>query len=213
MAGAPPTTDFARVDLVIVPIGVGRTFGRIHRKAYPEPLGYGKNATRFSDPRRRKPENRFGVLYLGASLKVCFVETILRDRRDGLAGEIEIAESELTDRHYSEITARESLRLVDLGDDGLLQMGIPTDVARGRNQALARKWSVAIHEHPAAVDGIIYPSRLNNETNLAIYDRAIAKLAGKNIFDLDKAPGIGPVLDRFQVALVDGLSGPTTARP
>lgn len=212
MAGAPPTPDFARVDLVIASVDVGRTFGRIHRKAYPDPLGYGKNATRFSDPRRRKPESRFGVLYLGASLKVCFVETILRDLRDGLVGEIEIAESELTDRRYSEITVRKPLRLVDLGDDGLLQMGIPTDVARGRNQTLARKWSVAIHEHPAVVDGIIYPSRLNNETNLAIYDRAIAKLAEKAIHDLNEAPGIGAVLDRFQVAFPDSLSGPTTPR-
>lgn len=206
MAGSPPTSDFARVDLVIAPIYAGKTFGRIHRKAYPDPLGYGKNATRFSDPRRRKPENRFGVLYLGASLKICFLETVLRDRRDGLVGEIEIAESELTDRHYSEVSIRERLHLVNFDDDGLLQMGIPTDVARGRNQTLARKWSVAIHEHPATVDGIIYPSRLNNETNLAIYDRAIAKLAAKDIYDLDKAPGIGPVLDRFQVSFPDALS-------
>jgi hypothetical protein len=208
VTGSPPTPDFARVDLVLAPIDVGEIFGRIHRKAYPDPLGFGKNATRFSDPRRRKPENRFGVLYLGASLKVCFVETILRDRRDGLVGEIEIAESELTDRHYSEISVREQLRLVDLGDDGLLQMGIPTDVARGRNQALARKWSVAIHEHPAAVDGIVYPSRLNNETNLAIYDRAVAKLAAKDIYDLDRAPGIGAVLDRFEVAFTDAAPKP-----
>lgn len=203
MTGSPPTADFARVDLVIAPIDVGKTFGRIHRKAYPDPLGYGKNATRFSDPRRRKPENRFGVLYLGASLKVCFVETILRDQRDGLVGELEIAESELTDRHYSEISIRESLRLVDLADDALLQMGIPTDVARGRNQALARKWSVAIYEHPAGVDGILYPSRLNNEINLAIYDRAITKLAAVGTCNLEVAPEIGTILDRFQVAFVD----------
>lgn len=204
MAGLPPTPDFAAVDLVIAPIDAGNTFGRIHRKTFPDPLGYGKNATRFSDPRRRKPENRFGVLYLGASLKVCFIETILRDRRDGLVGEIEMAESELIDRCYSQISVREPLRLADFNDDNLLRMGIPADVARGRNQALARKWSLAIHEHPAAVDGILYPSRLNNETNLAIYDRAISKLARKSSCDLDKAPGIGSVLDRFQVAFVGG---------
>lgn len=203
MAGAAPTPAFAGVDLVIAPIDAGTIFGRIHRKAFPEPLGYGKNATRFSDPRRRKPESRFGVLYLGESLKTCFVETILRDRRDGLVGEVEIAESELTDRYYSQISVAEPLRLIDLQDDGLLRMGIPTDVARGRSQALARKWSLAIYEHPAAVDGILYPSRLNNETNLAIYDRAISRLAARGSCDLDKAPGIGSVLDRFEVAFTD----------
>lgn len=203
MAGAQPSPEFARADLVIASVNAGRSFGRIHRKDYPESLGYGKNATRFSDPRRRKPENRFGVLYLGASLKACFVETILRDRRDGVVGGIEIAEAELADRYYSRVSVRQPLRLVDLGDDGLLRMGIPTDVARGRNQALARKWSLAIHEHPAGVDGIIYPSRLNNETNLAIYDRAIAKLEAESRCDLDRAPGIGAVLDRFEVLFPD----------
>lgn len=202
MAGTPPTAAFARADLVIAAVDAGTSFGRIHRKAYPEPLSYGKNATRFSDPRRRKPENRFGVLYLGASLKVCFVETILRDRRDGLVGEIEIDESELSDRHYSEISVDAPLRLVNFDDDGLLQMGIPTDVARGRDQTVARKWSLAIHDHPAAVDGILYPSRLNNEINLAIYDRAIPKLATKTMCDLDKAPGIGPILDRFEICFL-----------
>lgn len=200
MAGSTPTPAFAQVALVIAPVGVGEAYGRIHRKAFPEPLGYGKNATRFSDPRRRKPDNRFGVIYLGSSLKVCFVEAVLRDRRDGIVGEIVMDETELTDRHYSLIAVREPLRLVNFGDDGLLQMGIPTDVARGRSQGLARKWSLAIYDHPAAVDGILYPSRLNNETNLAIFDRAVTKLSSQSTHDLDKAPGIGGILDRFEIA-------------
>ena len=32
---------------------------------FPNPLGFGKAPSRFSDPRRRVDANRFGILYLG----------------------------------------------------------------------------------------------------------------------------------------------------
>lgn len=202
MAGVPPTPAFAGVDLDIAPIDVGETFGRIHRKTFPDPLGYGKNLTRFSDPRRRVPDNRFGILYLGSSLKVCFLETVLRDERDGVVGDVVIAESELDARLFAEIGVRDPLRLLDLRGDGPVRMGIPSDVVRGRTQSLARRWSVAFHDHPASVDGIIYPSRLNNEVNLAIYDRAITKLEPLGGYVLKRAPGLVDVLDDFLVSLV-----------
>jgi len=199
---AEPTPDFARVDLDIAPVSASGVYGRIHRKAFPDPIGFGKNATRFSDPRRRIPENRFGVLYLGSTLKVCFVETILRDQRDGVVGDVEIEEGELDDRLYSQLRVRTPLRLVDLQGDGPLRMGIPSDVVRGRTQTLARKWSLAIYDHPAKVDGIIYPSRLNGEVNLAIYDRAVTRLEPLRTGELITAPGITAVLDDFFIALV-----------
>jgi hypothetical protein len=155
----PPTPAFDSVALDFTTIPVGAKFGRIHRKTFADPLGFGKNPSRFSDPRRRAEASRFGVLYLGSSLKVCFLETMLRDDRDGIVGQIAIAESDLDDRRYSEIRDREPLRLLDLTGDGPVRMGIPSDVARGRRQALARKWSVAFYEHPQQPDGIVYPSR------------------------------------------------------
>ncbi len=202
MSGASPTPDFARVDLEIATIRAGCGFGRIHRAAYPAPLGFGKNATRFSDPRRRIEDNRVGVLYLGSTSKVCFLEAVLRDQRDGVVGEIEIEEAEITDRLYSEIAIGRALKLVDLRSDLPVKMGIPSDVVRGRTQTLARKWSLAIYEHPAAVDGIIYPSRLSTEVNLAVYDRAVSKLTPRSTGPLEKAANIGRLLTDFQVALV-----------
>lgn len=86
--------------------------------------------------------------------------------------------------------------------DGPLRMGVPSDVVRGRTQTLARKWSVAIHEHPERVDGILYPSRLNGEVNLAVSDRAIPKLEPAATMDLKGAAEIGDVLDDFFVALI-----------
>ncbi|WP_439571507.1 RES family NAD+ phosphorylase [Sphingomonas sp.] len=202
MAGLAPTNAFAGVGLDIAVIDPGLVLGRIHHRAFPEPLGFGKAPSRFSDPRRRKPENRFGVLYLGSSLKVCFVETILRDHRDGVVGDVPIAETEMTDRLYSGIAVTNPLRLIDLRGDSPLRMGIPSDVVRGRTQQLARRWSLAIHQHPEGVDGIIYPSRLNGEENLAIYDRAIAKLAFGAVGPLELEAGIDGILNDLRVALV-----------
>lgn len=202
MPGLPPTPAFDGVALDLMTVPAGANFGRIHRKMFSDPLGFGKNPSRFSDPRRRTEANRFGVLYLGSSLKVCFLETVLRDDRDGIVGQIAIAESELDDRRYAEIRVRQALRLLDLTGDGPVRMGIPSDVARSRRQGLARKWSVAFHEHPQRPDGIAYPSRLNGETNLAIYGRAVGKLELFREQHLKRAAGLPSVLDDFQVALL-----------
>ncbi|MER9131392.1 RES family NAD+ phosphorylase [Mesorhizobium sp. M0768] len=80
-------------------------------------MGYGKSPSQFSDPRRRLDANRFGVLYLGDSLKVCFLETVLRDRREGILADLPIEEVELTRRRYAEIATTADLRLVHLTGD------------------------------------------------------------------------------------------------
>jgi hypothetical protein len=49
---------------------------------------------------------------------------------------------------------------------------------------------------------ILYPSRLNEDTNLAVYDRAIAKLGVERTLSLMKAPGFADVLNSLKVALV-----------
>ncbi|MER9606472.1 RES family NAD+ phosphorylase [Mesorhizobium sp. M0243] len=202
MPGVPPPADFGRAKLEIETISPGRTFGRIYWNTYPDPLGYGKSLSRFSDPRRRVDANRFGVLYLGDSLKVCFLETVLRDRREGTLDDLPIEEVELTQRRYAEIAATADLRLVDLRGDNAVRMGVPTDVVRAQRQNLARRWSLAFHEHPSEPDGIIYPSRLNGAINLAIYDRAIPKLQPKRVLTLLGARGLAQVLEDFRVGLV-----------
>ena len=80
-------------------------------------------------------------------------------------------------------------------------MGIPSDVPRSANQALARRWSLAFYQHPSQPDGIIYPSRLNEDTNVAIYDRAVTKLREVGKSDLIGAPGFAQVLDDLRVAI------------
>jgi hypothetical protein len=201
MARALPPKAFRTARLEIRRLAAGARFGRVYSDRFPDPLGFGKTPSRFSDSRRRVAAHRFGVLYLGQTLKVCFLEALLRDRRDGLIAALPIAEEELHRRLYAEIYLREPLRLVDLEGDGPVKMGVPTDVAKASRQPLARAWSVAFHEHVEGPDGILYPSRLNGHTNLAIYDRAVPKLAAGAVVKLIDAPGLDRVLDDLAVAL------------
>jgi len=201
VAGPAPTSDFGAVSLDLATVEAGERFGRIYLSRFSDPLGYGKTLSRFSDPRRRVPANRFGVLYLGSTLKVCFIEAVLRDQGDGRTGDLLLDGRDLAVRNYAEIEVTTPLSLLDLRNDGPLRMGVPSDVARGVKQSLARQWSVAFHEHPARPDGIVYPSRLNGETNLAIYDRAIGKLSARSSGPLLQQPGLALVLRALKVGL------------
>lgn len=201
MPGLNPPLEFAAVALDIATVDAGSQFGRIFFTRFKDPLGFGKSATRFSDPRRRRPANRFGVVYLGSSLKVCFIEAVMRDQGDGRIDDLLLDERDLTVRSYATIELTKALSLVDLRGDGPLRMGIPSDVAGGSKQSLARRWSLAIHEHPSKPDGIIYPSRLNGETNVAVYDRAILKLRAIAHGELLSEIGLGKVLRDLKVGL------------
>ena len=198
---AAPTAAFAGATLDIATIKAGESYRRIYVARYPDPLGFGKAESRFSDPRRRVEANRFGVLYLGSSLKVCFLEAVLRDARDGEAGTLPIAMTTISERATAAIAPTRDLHLLDLTGDGPVRMGIPSDVARGARQSLARRWSVAFHEHPAQIDGILYPSRLNGEQNIAVYDRAIPALACNGTVPLIRAKGLVAILNDFKVAI------------
>ncbi|WP_234890580.1 RES family NAD+ phosphorylase [Sinorhizobium meliloti] len=157
---------------------------------------------RFSDPRRRDPARRFGVVYLGDTLKVCFLEAALRDRRDGLMGDLPIDEKEIYARRYAEIETIVDLRLVDLREDTRSGWECRR-MSQSSRQSLGRAWSLAFHEHRSVPDGIIYPSRLNGHTNLAIFDRAISKLSAVRVVPLIGAPGLATIINDLRVSLVD----------
>jgi hypothetical protein len=74
LAGCLPK-DSNRAQLNSLSIKTGTKWFRLSSSRYPDPLGFGFSPSRFSDPRVALPEkDRFGVIYFGSSLKVCFLE-------------------------------------------------------------------------------------------------------------------------------------------
>jgi hypothetical protein len=165
---------------------------------FADPLGWGLGLSRFSDPTGMA----FGVVYLGASAKVAFVETVLRDRADGRGGDFVLDMAEIEKRSLASIALTKPLRLVDLADDGRLRMGVPSDVVGSSDQALARAWSAAFHAHKDQPDGVFYMSRLNSQPCIAVYDRALVRLhAISNPRLLECDVELADILDDLEIAI------------
>src|SRR3546814_20389941 len=72
----------------------------------------------------------------------------------------------------SSLSARSSLKLLDLRTSGATRLGIPTDAARGRSQIAGRRFSQELYDD-TDFDGIIYMSRITNAEGVAVYDRDV----------------------------------------
>jgi hypothetical protein len=177
----------------------GRIWHRLYQTRRTDPLGFARTKSRFSDP----TGHAFGLVYLGSSLKVCFAEAVLRDRGDDEFYRFPITWRELEALTCAKIEVAEALRLIDLTGDGPLTMRIPSDVVGARDQTLAQLWSEAFHRHPDAIDGVIYPSRLNEERNIAIYERSLGKLAVKGTSRLVALrEELAAIIDKFEIGII-----------
>jgi hypothetical protein len=126
-----PPSDFVSHELIIAELPTGSVWYRVYRSGFPDPLGYGLGSSRFSDPEISLcTPDRFGVVYFGSSIKVCFAEAILRDRGVGAGPSLPIELAELQELSCAEIETVAPLRLADFRGDGMLRMRIPTDAAR-----------------------------------------------------------------------------------
>lgn len=199
MAVVPPPAGFSKRPLVIHTEPAGAVWRRLYRSRHPDPLGFGLAKSRFSDPTGAA----FGVIYLGSSIKVAFHEVILRDRGDARTGPVPIPLAEIEAYTCAEIEVASDIRLVDLTGDAALKMGVASDVVGARDQTTAQLWSAAFHAHPQGIDGVYYPSRLNEERNIALYDRAISKLAARATPLLtDLRDPLAALIDDFDLAIV-----------
>lgn len=205
MAGKQPPKTFinSRLDFKIIHPG-GASWWHLTLARYPDPLGYGKTPSRFSDPRVALPEEeQFGVFYLGASIRVCFLETILRDRRTARTGYLPIPQSELQEWNTVPVEVAEPLRLVDLTGDGPIRMGVPTDAVRASRHHLGQVWSLALWGHNSQPDGILFPSRLNMELDMALFDRAVPKIRHAKVVPLlHQYREMADILRRFELSIV-----------
>jgi RES domain len=194
-----PSPDFPRRALELIDHPAGSVWQRIYDDKYSNSLGVGRGLSRFSDP----TGTRFGLLYLASTTKGAFAEAVLRDRALGITAPFLMTMAELESYICADIEIKESLKLVDLTGDGHIRLRVPTDVTRASDQTLARIWSEAFYYHPSSPDGVVYGSRLTGERNIALYDRAVRKLASKSVPKLiDRRNELADIINSFKLAII-----------
>ncbi len=193
-----PPDDFASRKLPLVQ-AKGPLF-RLHARR-PDALHFGRTASwRFDDP-----ERRYGVCYTATDIHGAFAETFGKALRAGL-----IAEAELRSRGLARISCRRPLVLVDLATSGgLAKIRADARLFAGE-YTVARRWSAAIHAHPAKPDGILCPARHDPaRTVCAVFDRAKGALRAEGLGSLiDGAllPTLSELLDTYGLGLVPQVS-------
>jgi hypothetical protein len=130
-------------------------FFRIYRKVHKSPMFFGKTLNYRFD----SASGDCGVLYASPLLEGAFVETFMQE-----LGRATVTKAELRERPVALIRSRRHLRLIDLKKrGGLMRLGMDGRICTG-SYAIAQAWSDALRRHPAAPDGILFPSR--HELNL-----------------------------------------------
>ena len=136
-------------------------------RATPLGMGYGK--TRFASP-----TDRFKLLYIAVDLSTALVETIVRDRFEGVI-QRELDINDIRPWGVCEVDAIAPRRVGDLRRDGCFTLGISTDVTGAKAQVESRVFSQELFD-TTDLDGILYHSRLRKRNCVAVYDRAVAVL-------------------------------------
>ena len=116
------------------------------------------------------PAGEYRMLYCAARLAGAFVESVLRKP----AGRI-IARAYVEERGWTEITARRTLRLVKLRDEGLHWHGTDAAISALDDYGAPRRMARALYAAFPEADGIAYRARHNNgEVCYALFDRVSA---------------------------------------
>lgn len=164
-----PPPDIDKRELPVVTRPAGTRYVRIHRVS-DGAVWFGWNA---ADKTFRRPTNRFdapdrsyGVLYVAVTRDGSFAESV--GRKPGVFR----SSDELALLAITTLALTRDLRLVDLhGGEAVGALGATGVVGVGP-QSLARRWSKALHNHPAKPDGIEYRCRHNSdELAVALFDR------------------------------------------
>jgi hypothetical protein len=188
----PPPADFATRDLPVEVVPAGATFVRIHRTGLGA-LHFGASGdNRFDDPR-----GEYGVCYAARSLEGAFAETCLR-----AVGATLVPLAHLAGRSATVLTAAAELRLVEMHGPGLSRLGATAAVSSGTYDG-SQPWSRAVHDHPAAVDGIVYRSNHDDgELCAALFGRCRGRLrAGPASTLTGDRDRLAALLDRYKVGL------------
>jgi hypothetical protein len=144
----------------------------------------------------------YGILYVGETEKVTFIECFGRDPHLQI-----VSEADVTSRNLFAISSDRPLKLLHLWGDGLYKIGAKAIVSSTDNYSLSRAWGKAIFNHPQSVDGIRYFSSHDNSLICCGFFDARVKpfLREENLGNLvDNHPKtLGQILQDYNCALID----------
>lgn len=174
---APPWAPGAGLGLRRFETAPDSVFVRIFEKRHRDPLGSTRLAAYHLGCPPDLPEDRqFGVVYLAEDPETAFLEVVVRERYVGVPGELVLTLSELRSRDVASVVTEELLRLLDLAGTGYVPPRLPRAAIEGGDHPPSQVALAALHAHPDAPDGLLYPSWFGSGTtsNVAVYDRAAA---------------------------------------
>ena len=153
-------------------------FVRVLKTKYvtSSPLGCSHGPSRFSPP--SGSYSKFGIIYGAADLATASYESIIRDRFDAKSSR-DLEKGDYNARSAVNVSSApgQTLNLLDLTGGNAVRHSVPTDIIRYSNHADGQRFSEFVHANIPQVDGFLYASRLTEVLCVAIYDRAIPKLA------------------------------------
>jgi hypothetical protein len=195
---APPA-DLGLSKFEIAPEGV---FVRIFEGRHRDPLGSRRPAAyRFGCPPGLPEDRQFGVVYLAEDLETAFLEAVVRERYVGVPGELVLALDEIRSKEVALVATRGPLRLLDLTGTSYVRLRLPRAALEGNDHLPSQTISAALHAHPEAPDGILYPSRFGGgrTSNIAVYDRAVARLRCVARVRLERMRGLAAIRRKHRI--------------
>ena len=193
--GAHPAPPADLCDLQPAIVGNAGPWIRIHRTTH-SPLYFGRSG----DSRFGAPAGEYGVLYVGSDAHCAFIETFGQSTGDNT-----VTTTALAERSLSRIEANRPLRLVDLTGSGLARIGADERLCAGDHR-IAQRWALALWQHPAAPDGLLYRARHDpSRYCVAIFDRAepaIRTVLLGGMLAAEQISLVGNILDTFGFGLV-----------
>lgn len=158
-------------DPPVVDVPVTQVLWRVHPLAYA-PLWFGPAKGDPPKGRFDAPSGEYGICYVGATLGVAVLETLVRGRKVPI-----IPQGELDVRGGSSISLNEPFRMLMLEGKGLSSFGVGVHQVSGDGYGTCQEFSRRVYERFDFIDGIQYRSRWDtSELCWAIFDRARGKL-------------------------------------
>ena len=177
-----PRVNAATLDVAELTVG---GLLRIGPARFPSLVYFGREAHYRFDA----PDGSYGVMYAALDFTTCFAEVLLRDSllADPKPTLFESDLARLVVATFGPVRRR--LRLARLLGP-MPNLGIDAQISAYHDYSVTRAWSKALHDHPAAVDGLVFASRMNSPAlSVAIFERASKGLRERNRVPLLFHPG------------------------